>query len=389
MHIVLVSTYPPRKCGIATFARDLRNALLAAVPETVVQVAASVRPDVDDDAVRDEVLTTFEQDEATEYPAVAARLNELAPDAVVIEHEYGIFGGADGQDVLELARALEVPFAVTLHTVLSQPSAHQGEVLDELCRLARWVFVFSPRAKDLVVARGAAGADKVFVVQHGAPQELLVGEGIDADEQRRILTDELGVQADGRTLLSTFGLLSPGKGLETAIRALPAIVEHHPEVTYLVAGRTHPDIVRRHGEAYREGLEQLADELGVGDHLAFANGYLSDEQLQAVLGQTQVFVTPYRAKEQIVSGALTFALAAGCAVVATPYYYAEDMLTDGAGWLVGFEDPEALAAAVNDALDDPARLAAARDRAARIGHELGWPSIGRRVLDILDGTVDQ
>lgn len=383
VHIVLVSTYPPRKCGIATFSRDLRQAILSADPSSTVEVAASVRPEVDDEPHGKEVVATFEQDETAQYAEVARQLDAQHPDAVIIEHEYGIFGGPDGQDVLELARALQTPFAVTLHTVLAEPSQHQGEVLDELCRLARWVFVFSDRAREFVLARGVADDARVHVVQHGAPSDFLVHEGMNLDQQRAVLKDGLGVDVNDKVLLSTFGLLSPGKGLETAIKALPAIVEKHPEVVYLIAGRTHPEIVRRHGEAYREGLEKLGEELGVGEHLAFANGYLSDEELESVLGATQIFVTPYRAKEQIVSGALTFALAAGCAVVSTPYYYAQDMLGDGAGWLVDFEDPKALADAVVHALDNPDELAAAHRAARRIGEQLAWPSVGQRVLDLL------
>ncbi|GAB2475851.1 hypothetical protein GCM10027030_07610 [Luteococcus sediminum] len=383
MHVIIISTYPPRQCGIATFSRDLRRGMLAADPAATVDLVASLQPDADPDQQREEVLATFWQAESGDYPAVAGKLNELGPDAVVIEHEYGIYGGPDGQDVVELASRLEVPLAVTLHTVLSEPSPHQREVLDALLDQARWILVFSPRAQQILTAARPELAPRIHVVPHGAPTELLPGEGVDSDEQRRVLREEMGLDTEGRTMLSTFGLLSPGKGLELAIRAMPTIVERHPEVLYVIAGRTHPEIVRRHGEAYREELVALVEELGMGEHIAFADGYLSDEQLQSLLGCTQIFVTPYRGREQIVSGALTFALAAGCAVVATRYLYAEDMLAGGAGWLVDFDDPQAIARAVNVALDDPEKLAAARSAARAIGSEMAWPTVGRTVLDLL------
>ena len=388
MHVVIVSTYPPRKCGIATFSRDLRRAMLSAEPDAVVQIAASLRPDGGTDEQRAEVAHTFVQADQASYQATAEALNAIAPDAVVIEHEYGIFGGEDGQDVLELAAALTVPYAVTLHTVLAEPSAHQAEVLEKLCAGARWVFCFSPRARTILVEDRGVAADKVYVVAHGAPEDLVVGNGIDADQQREELRG-MGVDVDGRVLLSTFGLISPGKGLETAIRAMPAIVAQHPEVHYVVAGRTHPEVVKQYGEAYRESLEQLVAELGVSDNVSFANGYLSDEQLQALLGQTQIFVTPYRSREQIVSGALTFAVAAGCAVVSTPYYYAEDLVEGaGTGWLVPFDDPDAIARTVIRVLDDPAELDQARNAAADLGRGMAWPLIGQRTLDLLRGDAE-
>ncbi len=384
MHIVIVSTYPPRKCGIATFSRDLRDAMLSAEPDTVVELVASLQPDADSEEQRGEVVETFWQEDG-DYAELAERINRIGPDAVIIEHEYGIYGGEDGQEVLTLAGALQVPFAVTLHTVLSEPSPHQAEILEKLCGLATWVVCMSPRARQFLVEDRKVAESKVHIVGHGAPQALVAGQGLGPDEQLEELR-AMDLDVDGRTLLSTFGLISPGKGLELAIRALPGIVASHPEVLYVVAGRTHPEIVKRHGEAYREGLEELARELGVEDNIAFANGYLSDEQLQSVLGRTQIFVTPYRSREQIVSGALTFAVAAGCAVVSTPYYYAEDIVGAGTGWLVPFEDADALAKAVVHALDNPDELEQAHQAAHKLGQSLAWPIIGQRVLDLLRDT---
>src|SRR5207302_2468376 len=186
-----------------------------------------------------------------------------------------------------------------------------------------------------------------------------------------------GMDSDGGIRLSTFGLISSGKGIETVIEALPAIVDRYPDLVYTIAGRTHPDVERREGERYRLGLEQRAFELGLGTHVVFDDRFLSVDELSLLLGQTDVFLTPYASREQIASGALTFALAAGCAVVSTPYWYAQDMLASGAGRLVPFDDPAALAAAVCAYKEQPETLDSARLEARRIGSSLAWPSVAK------------
>src|SRR5947209_1617429 len=188
--------------------------------------------------------------------------------------------------------------------------------------------------------------------------------------------------ADGLRL-STFGLISAGKGIETVIDALPAVVERYPETVYTIAGRTHPDVERREGERYRLMLERRAFELGLGTHVVFDDRFLSVEELSALLARTDVFLTPYASREQIASGALTFALAAGCAVVSTPYWYAQDMLASGAGALVPFGDSEAVADAICAYLDEPDRLLAARAEARRIGSTLAWPAVAEATASVL------
>jgi len=188
-------------------------------------------------------------------------------------------------------------------------------------------------------------------------------------------------------VLSTFGLISPGKGIETAIAAMPAIVERHPEALYVIAGQTHPEVAKKHGEEYRLGLERVARDLGLGDHVVFDDRFLSIEDLAAMLAATTIYVTPYRSREQIVSGALTFAIVAGCPTVSTPYFYAEDLLGSGAGVIVPFDDPPALAEAVNGLLDDPARLKRAATTARAVGRELSWPQVGRQTAKVLREAI--
>jgi glycosyltransferase involved in cell wall biosynthesis len=382
------STYPPRACGIGTFSFDLRRALLQVAG--VDGVAAVVVVDEPSVPQRPELVVAVGQEVRGDYVRAARRLGEFDLDVVSIQHEYGIFGGRDGEYVLSFARELALPLVVTLHTVLSEPSPHQLSVLVELCERAERVIVMTETARRLLVKAGACPAWKVRFVAHGAPVELGRRRAEHAAGRR---PSYLAPVAGGyerlrsRFLLSTFGLLSPGKGVETALAALPSIVERHPEVFYLVAGRTHPQVARREGEQYRLKLERLVVELGLGAHVAFDDRFLSIDQLADLLAATDVFVTPYANREQIASGALTFAIAAGCAAIATPYWYAQDILASGAGRLVPFADPAALADAVCAYAEQPLVHAAARAEAHRIGAGLTWPSVAKATASVLHEAV--
>ncbi len=375
MRTAIFSTFPPRACGIGVFASDLREALLDVGD---VDYAGSIVV-VDDPASPQgpDVLATVSQSVRGDYVRAARLLGRLDVDVVSLQHEYGIFGGLDGEYVLSFARELSQPLVVTLHTLLSEPKPHQLEVLTALCGEAERVIVMTETARRLLVGLNACAPDKICVVPHGAPSVLGRRRGEQAAGRRpQYVAPLVGgyEQIQERFLLSTFGLLSEGKGLETVIEALPAIVERHPEALYLVAGRTHPQVARREGEKYRLQLERRVIDLGLEEHVEFDDRFLSIDELADLLAATDVFVTPYRNREQIASGALTFAIAAGCAAIATPYWYAEDVLASGAGTIVPFADPQALADAVCDYADQPDKLAAARKEARRIGTGLVWSS---------------
>jgi glycosyltransferase involved in cell wall biosynthesis len=380
----IFSTYPPRACGIGTFASDVRAALLD-VPgiEDVGVVAVVDRPS---SPQRSDVLATVVQEARGDYVRAARLLGRLDIDVVLVQHEYGIFGGADGEYVLSFATELAQPFVLTLHTVLSEPTAHQSRVLGELCEHAETVIVMTDTAKRLLGETVTGSEDKVRVVPHGAPVELARRRRELASGRRPFYVAPLPggyERMQSRLLLSTFGLISPGKGLETAIAALPAIVDRHPEVMYLIAGRTHPQVARREGELYRLTLERCVVDLGLGDHVTFDDRFLSTDELADLLAVTDVFVTPYRNREQIASGALTFAIAAGCAAISTPYWYAEDLLASGAGRLVPFGDAHALGVEVLDLVETPGALAAAQEEARRVGSELAWPSVAETTAAVL------
>lgn len=389
MRTAIVSSYPPRACGIGAFAADVRAALLGVDGidrvEKVVVVNEPSRPQ------RPGLVATMAQAVRGDYVRAARILGRLDVDVVLLQHEYGIFGGRDGEYVVSLAEGLSQPLVVTLHTVLSEPTPHQAEVLGALCRQAELVIVMTETARRLLVASGACAVEKVRVVPHGAPTVLARRAAEHAEARRSgMATPARGRYAalDDRFLLSTFGLISEGKGLETVIEALPAIVERHPEVLYLVAGRTHPDIARREGERYRLTLEQAVLDRGLEDHVEFDDRFLSVDEIADLLAATDVFVTPYREREQISSGALTFGIAAGCGVVSTPYWYAQDLLASGAGELVPFADAAALAAAVCRYVDEPERLALARAEARRIGAQLAWPSVAEATAAVLREAVE-
>jgi glycosyltransferase involved in cell wall biosynthesis len=382
MRVAIVSTYQPRHCGIAVFSGDLRAALLEADSSLAVDIVSISRGD-NSHSHPPEVVATIRQEVASDYCAAAEELGRANVDVVLIEHEYGIFGGNDGHFVLELANQLTVPMVVTLHTVLANPPAERARTMRALCQRAALIMVFTETARRMLGEQGLAEPERVRVVPHGAPDELTQAawaDGVDED----IASSSLQLPSlAGRTVLSTFGLISDSKGLELAIRALPSIVASHPEVLYLIAGQTHPEVIHKEGESYRLGLQQLVHDLDLCDHVWFIDRFLSIDELAMLLARTDLYLTPYRSRDQIVSGALTFAVAAGCPVVSTPYFYAEDLLSSGAGRLVPSADSSELAAAALDLLGSRAKMKAARAEARRVGADLTWSSVGKTTLELL------
>ncbi len=381
MRAAIVSTYPPRACGIGTFSADLRATLTGTDRVTAADLVAVVHePSAPQ---RRGLLATIAQAVRGDYVRTARMLGRLDVDVVLLQHEYGIFGGRDGEYVLSFAQELAQPLVVTLHTVLSEPTPHQAEVLTDLCAEAELVIVMTDTALRLLVESGACTEQKVRVVPHGAPVRI-------AERAARNLQGPRSASSalDNPFRLSTFGLISPGKGLETVIEALPAMIERHPEIVYTIAGRTHPDVARREGERYRLMLERRVVELGLSAHVEFDDRFLSIDELADLLASTDVFVTPYASREQIASGALTFAIAAGCAVVSTPYWYAQDMLASGAGLVVPFRDSEALADAVCSYIEQPDTLMAARTEARRIGSTLAWPAVAEATACVLQEAAE-
>ena len=375
VHVAIIGTYPPTRCGIATFTADVEMSLR----EMGIEVSI-VAVDADADGHRGTDNPTIDSTVASSYESAAAWLNRAGVDVVLVQHEFGIHGGVDGVSLLRLTERLTVPYVVTLHTVVPHFSHSQSLVLQELCGRASAVTVFTATARRLLLEQELTSAGSLRVVPHGAPIELYRAER--SPECRH----QFGLPASG-PVLSTFGLLSPGKGLELTIRSLPALVAEWPHLRYVIAGRTHPGVLRHEGERYREGLHALAEQVGVAEHVVFLDRFLTIEEISDVLAATDVFCTPYRNEDQIVSGALTFALAAGCPVVSTPYRYATDMLAGGSGIIVPPDDVEAFTTALQNLLregpDQRAALAAAKNLSA----SLSWPSVARTLGTVLYGAL--
>jgi glycosyltransferase involved in cell wall biosynthesis len=384
MRVTLVSTYLPRRCGLATFTKDLRDALRGAAPAWEIDVCAVDRDGL---AYGPEVMTVVRHDDPGSYRRAAEAIAARGTDLVMIQHEYGIFGGPDGAHILEFSEALRghgVPYTVTLHTVLSKPGPGQAATLAELCHGAARVTVFTETARPLAAETGLVDPARVTVVPHGAPAALR--DAADRDAVGPSVRAALDAVNDSR-VLATFGLIGPGKGLEHAIAALPKVVASHPDTRYLIAGSTHPEVARQDGESYRQHLADLAEQLGVAEHVLFIDAFLSENELGVLLERTHLFLTPYRSPDQICSGALTFALAAGCPVVSTDYRYARDMLAagvdgDAPGVLVPCGDVDALAGAVTALFADDRARERARAAADALGATLTWPSVGARFAEV-------
>jgi glycosyltransferase involved in cell wall biosynthesis len=379
MHVVIVGTYPPTRCGIATFTADVEAALTAhGLTVTVVPVRPADGPGPDPVDSKIEIR----RDDPASYALAAAQVNALNCDVVLIQHEFGIFGGTAGSLLQTFAGALTTPYAVTLHTVLPRFSHVERGALMTLCSGAQLVMVFTSMARRLLLDQSIATPPAVEIIPHGAPLELY------APVDKAAIRKRLGLPATG-PVLSTFGLLSEGKGIELAIRALAIVRDRLPDVRYVIAGRTHPEVVRTDGERYRERLLALTQELNLNENVVFLNEFLSIEEVAQLLAVTDVFCTPYRGEDQIVSGALTFALAAGCPVVSTPYRYAQEMLSGGAGIIVGPYDSGRFATAIERLLTSGYERRTAARAAEQMSQTLRWTTVGKTIELALSATINR
>ncbi|HOJ52560.1 MAG TPA: glycosyltransferase family 4 protein [Syntrophales bacterium] len=374
--VAFVGNFIPRQCGIATFTSDL----LSAVAEENVdgECWAVVMNDIPEgypypSPVKFEIRDRLLED----YNLAADFLNTNRVDVVCLQHEYGIFGGENGSYVLDLISNLRMPLVTTLHTVLKNPNPGQLNVLRRIAHLSDRLVVMSQKAIEILVQVYGVPREKIILIHHGIPDVPFVDPNY--------YKDQYGVE--GRKVILTFGLLSPGKGIETMIEALPQVIHKHPDVVYIVLGATHPHVRRLYGEAYRLSLQQRARDLGVGDHLIFHNRFVELKELCEYLGAADIYVTPYLNQEQITSGTLAYALGNGKATVSTPYWYAEEMLAEGRGILTPFRDVKALAEAINYLLDHEAERHAMRKRAYTFTREMVWKEVARRYLETFEEVI--
>jgi len=367
--IAFVGNYLPRECGIATFTTDLCNALTGEFGSGRL-FAIPVNDPESSYEYPEQVRLELTQEDIESYERAAEFLNFNGNDLVCLQHEYGIFGGAAGRYILALLRKLKMPLVTTLHTVLREPDANQRIVLEEIAQLSDRLVVMSELAARLLHEVYAVPAGKIDVIPHGVPDLPFMDPNY--------FKDKFGTE--GKSVLLTFGLLSPNKGIENVIRALPSIVARHPNVVYIVSGVTHPHIRRREGEQYRESLRRLAEELGVSDRLILNNRFVSAEELVEHVGAADIYITPYRQEAQVVSGTLAIALGAGKAIISTPYWHAKELLADKRGLIVPFENPEAISDAVIGLLENDAQRHAMRKRAYLHSRETTWPKTARAYM---------
>ncbi len=372
--IALLGSYVPRRCGIGTFTKDLRDSL--AMGSAGCQTLVLAMDDTPEGyPYPEEVRFQIGAFQKRDYLIAADVLNINQVDIAIIQHEYGIFGGADGAYILDLMSRLRMPIITTLHTVLMEPSTGQAKIVQELSRLSDRLVVMSKMAVAILERTYKIPPEKIALIPHGIPDVPFVDPAF--------YKDQFGL--DGRTVLLTFGLLSPGKGAEYVIEALPAILETHPNVVYVVLGATHPHIYKREGNAYRDSLERLAERVGVRDHVVFHTRFVTLEELCGYIGAADLYLTPYLNKAQITSGTLAYAMGAGKAVVSTPFWYAEEMLSAGRGKLIPFKDGKRLAGVVRELLADDRERNAIRKRAYMFGRSMVWSEVGRSYFELATG----
>lgn len=364
----VLGNHLPRRCGIATFTTHLADALAEALPGAdgfVLAVNDAGRHHAYPPRVRFEIT----EGDLGSYRRAADFLNVNQVDVLSVQHEYGIFGGKAGAHLLALLRELRMPVVTTLHTILSEPNASQRVVLEELAQLSQRVVVMSASGADLLGRVHGIPEDRIDLIPHGIPH-------VPADDGSK---DRLGVE--GRTVILTFGLLSPDKGIEYVIDALPSVLATHPDTVYIVLGATHPHVIERDGEAYRLMLEARSRQLGVAGSVIFHNRFVSQHELTEFLAASDIYITPYLQSEQITSGTLAYAVGAGKAVISTPYIYARELLADGRGVLVPWRDSAAIAREVLALVNDDAARRRMCARAAAHGAGMTWPAVAGRYVE--------
>lgn len=369
LRVCFVGTYPPRQCGIATFTYDLLQAVRGAGNEVHAGVIA-VNNTESDYSYPPEVVFELRQSSLADYRRAADFVNSSGAHIVCLQHEFGIFGGLDGRYIKTFLERVRCPVITTLHTVLSEPPTRLKTALAAVARASHHLVILNERARPILRDAYGIAEEKVSMIPHGVPDVPFIDGTF----------EKPGVA--GHPTILTFGLLHRNKGIELTLEALPEVVCAHPETVYLVVGVTHPQIKRWEGESYRHFLMNRVHQLGLEKHVVFHNRYVDFDELCEFIGACDIYVTPYRAEEQIVSGTLAYAVGMGKAVVSTPYRYAQELLSEGRGRLVGFDDAQGLAEVLNDLIVDGAARRRMRHRAYEYGRSMIWPQVGRQYVEL-------
>lgn len=376
-----IATYPPRQCGIGTFTQNLFNSMLASdidEPHHEKSFIVAINDFDQELSYPEEVKFTIRQEFQEDYLAAAKAINISGADCCILQHEFGIFGGQDGVYILPLLHQLDMPLIVTLHTVMQIPTYAQKEILQRICKMANRVVVMSHKAIEMLIEIYGIPKEKIAYIEHGVPNFRYIQEEVKKE-----------FKLEKKKVLLTFGFVGRNKGIEVAIQALLKVVEKHPDVLYIVLGKTHPNVVRHSGEEYRLYLTQLVEDLKLEKNVVLLNEFTTQKELFKYLYASDIYITPYLNEAQITSGTLAYAVGAGSAVVSTPYWHATELLSKGRGLLFDFGDTDGLSNVLIDLLDHPEKRLAIRKKAFEHGRKITWPKIGSIYNDVVEQVVEE
>jgi glycosyltransferase involved in cell wall biosynthesis len=376
--VAFLASFPPRQCGIATFTSDVIQALVQQSPQIKpIVIALENTKMVQGLNYPSMVKFVLPQYNRAEYKKAAEFINNSNAEVLCVQHEFGLYGGDAGEWLLDVLSRIEIPIVSVLHTVLPNPTPAYVRVMREIERFSEQIVVLTQTSAQLLHDVYGLKKQQVRVIHHGVPDVPF----LPTDKAKEKLN------LAGRTVLTTFGLINKGKGIEYAIESLLPVVARYPQVKYLVLGGTHPVVRQREGESYRESLEARVQELGLTDHVQFENRFLDFDDLCSYLAATDIYLTPYLGKDQIVSGTLAYALGFGNAVISTPYLYAKEVLANQRGLLVDWKDSASISTALLSLLDSPTLLAQTRQAAYQYGHQMAWPNVGRQYAGLFENLI--
>lgn len=367
-NIAFLSTYPPRECGIATFTQDLINAM---DNSKIMKTSVVAIKNNEEDIYGDKVFAEIRQNNHDDYIEAAHKLNNSDIDLLVIEHEYGIFGGEHGDYIIDFVNSLDIPVVTTLHTILSEPDLKQLEIMNTLAEKSAKIVTMAKNTKQLLQSVYGVDPQKIEVIHHGVPKKLI--------QSRESLKKKFGYE--DMEIISTFGLIGPGKGIEHGIEAIAKVVKDHKDVMYLILGQTHPAL-KEEGQAYRNKLEKLVDELDLSRNVKFINKYLTKDEIIQYLQLSDIYMTPYLGKDQAVSGTMAYAVGYGRVIVSTPYLYAREMLSEGRGMLAEFNNPDSIAECIKYVLNNPAKKARMERDIIKIGRTMYWDKVAQCYIEV-------
>lgn len=373
LNIAFIGNYLPRVCGIATFTTDLSSSVTERLSDKSSIFTIAVNDEGKIYNYPKEVIFSINQNRQKDYLEAANIINTSNTQVVCLQHEFGIFGGWDGIYILSLLSKLNVPLITTLHTVLQNPNANQKKIMSEIIHRSNKIVVMSKKSIELLKEVYKAPDEKIELIYHGTPDFL----ALDSSHYKKRF------KLEGKKMILTFGLLSPNKGIETVIKALPALIKDFPDITYVILGKTHPHVQKEQGERYRESLIKLVGKLNLRHHVIFDDRFVQIEELYEWLSASDIYVTPYMNKAQVVSGTLSYAIGAGNATISTPYWYAEEMLAEGRGYLFDFNDSENLSKILRDLLKDEKKLKALQKKTYKFGRQMTWKKISAKYAELL------